>query len=331
MPQLSAGPLGRIHIKIQAKLKESFLEDSVNVDYAIPHRVSRTLLVVSGISILILWPLAAVILFRGNTLGLAISLFASGIGQGPFLTGYAFARADHKQWWRWLVLAASGLGILLFSLVDAVNLDIDGFFEVLILVTIAPAFGHTMITTVIGPLIFGQVLCGWGCWRAMVLERLPVGKGSGRRKGVWVWMPLVGVAVSFAVAILFVLVPDSQPGGAHGHIHGNSFWPVASGVAVYYTASITLALALHDQRAFCKYLCPTGFILRWTSRPAILHVSARADACNECEACTAVCPMDIPVAEHARMGTNIGKGDCILCQRCVESCPTGALKTIFKK
>ncbi len=219
----------------------------------------------------------------------------------------------------------------MFSLVDAVNLDIDGFFELLILGTVGPAIGHTMVTTVIGPLIFGRILCGWGCWRAMVLERLPVGKGSGRRKGVWVWTPLVGVAVSFAAAVLFALVLDSQPGGAHGHMRGNSIWPVAAGVAVYYAAAIALALALHDQRAFCKYLCPTGFILRWTSRPALLHVSAQAEACNECEACTEVCPMDIPVAERVRMGTRIGKGDCILCQRCVESCPTGALKTSFKK
>ena len=296
-----------------------------------PRRVSRTLLVVSIISLLVFWPLALVLLFRGNTFGFAISLFASGLAQGPFLAGYAFACVDRKQWWRWLVLATSGLGILMFSLVDAINLDIDGFFELLILGAIGPAIGHTMVTTVVGPLIFGRALCGWGCWRAMVLERLPVGNGSGRRKGVWVWMPLVGVAVSFAAAALFALVLDSHSGGAHGHIHGNGFWPVVSGVAVYYAASIVLALALRDQRAFCKYLCPSGFILRWTSRPALLHVSAQAEACNECEACTNICPMDIPVAERVKMGTSIGKGDCILCQRCVESCPTGALKTIFKK
>ena len=39
--------------------------------------------------------------------------------------------------------------------------------------------------------------------------------------------------------------------------------------------------------------------------------------------------MDIPVAERVRMGTRIGKGDCILCQRCVESCPTGASENEF--
>jgi len=296
-----------------------------------PRRVSRALLVVSAISLLVLWPLAAAVLFRGNTLGFAISLFFSGLAQGPFLAGYAFARANRKQWWRWLVLATSGLGILLFSLVDSVNLDLDGFFELLILGALGPAIGHTMATTIVGPLIFGRALCGWGCWRAMVLERLPVGKGLGRRKGVWVWTPLVGVAVSFAAAALFALVLDAQPGGARGHLHGNSLWSVAAGVAVYYAAAIALALALRDQRAFCKYLCPTGFVLRWTSRPALLHVSARAEACTGCETCTKVCPMDIPVAARVKMGTRISNGDCILCQRCVESCPAGVLKTSLKK
>lgn len=295
-----------------------------------PRRVSRALLVFGAIALLAFWPLAAVVLIRGNALGFAIALFSSGL-QGPFLAGYAFAGADRKQWWRWLVLATGGLGILMFSLVDAVNLDIDGFFELVILGTVGPAIGHTMATTIVGPLIFGRILCGWGCWRAMVIERLPVGKGSGRRKGVWLWTPLIGVAVSLAAAVLFVLVLDTQPGGAHGHMPSNSIWPVAAGIAVYYAAAIALALALHDQRAFCKYLCPTGFILRWTSRPALLHVSARAEACTECEVCTAVCPMDIPVAARVKMGTRIGKGDCILCQRCVESCPAGALKTSFKK
>jgi ferredoxin-type protein NapH len=303
----------------------------VITDCTNPRRVSRTLIVFSALAILGFWPLAAVVLFQGNIPGLAICLFIMGISQGPFLAGYAFTRADRKQWWRWLILVTTGLGILVFMLVDAVNLDIDGFFELLILGTMGPAIGHTMITAIVGPLIFGRVLCGWGCWRAMVLERLPVGRGSGRRKGVWNWMTLVGVAVSLASAVLFVLIPDSQSGGAYGHTRGNSFWAVAAGVAVYYVASIALALALHDQRAFCKYLCPAGFIMRWTSRPALLHVSAHADACNECEACTEVCPMDIPVAERARMGTHISNGDCILCQRCVEICPVGALKTIFGK
>lgn len=297
------------------------LEDPVTGESTAPRRISRALLVYSVSALLVFWPVAVVVLLRAKALGLAISFFLAGL-QGPLLIRYALVRADRKQWWRWIVLVSGGLGILMFSLIDAVNLDIDGFFELLILGTMGPAIGHTMATTIVGPLIFGRALCGWGCWRAMVLERLPVGTGSGRLKGVWTWTPLIGVIVSLAAAVLFALVP--------GNPHGSGIWPVAGGVAVYYTAAITMALALRDQRAFCKYLCPAGFILRWTSRPALLRISADAGACNECEECTNVCPMDIPVVERVKEGVSIGRGDCILCQRCVESCPTGALKTILR-
>ncbi|MBN1398249.1 MAG: 4Fe-4S binding protein [Bacteroidetes bacterium] len=308
--------------KVYKKLKESFLKDPLTKESTNHYKVSRALLVYSTFAILVLWPLGAIILLRGNAFGLAIALFFSGL-QGPFLIGYAFAHTALKQWWRWFVLASGGLGILLFSLIDAVNLDIDGFFELLILGIAGPAIGHTMITTIVGPLIFGRVLCRWGCWRAMVLERLPIGKGSGRRKGVWVWMPLVGISISLIAAVLFALTSKG--------IRTESFWSVAFGIAVYYVVSIAMALYLQDQRAFCKYLCPAGFILHWTSRSALLHVSGDAEMCTDCNVCTEVCPMDIPVARRVKSGTSISKGDCILCQRCVESCPIGVLKTIFKK
>jgi formate hydrogenlyase subunit 6/NADH:ubiquinone oxidoreductase subunit I len=60
-------------------------------------------------------------------------------------------------------------------------------------------------------------------------------------------------------------------------------------------------------------------------------VSAQVEACTGCETCTKVCPMDIPVAARVRMGTRISDGNCILCQRCVVSCPAGALSTSLKK
>jgi len=280
--------------------------------------VGRAVLMFSIVAPLICWPAAAMILLRGLGVGLAIALFGSGL-QGPLLAGYAYAVASRKQWWRWLVLASGGLGILMFSLIDAVDLDLYSFFELLILGTAGVAIGHTMVTTIVGPFLFGRVLCGWGCWRAMVLERLPVGKGPGRRKGFWASMPVVGIAVSLTAAILLAAGSGVRAGVGS----------VAVGVTVYYAASIVLAFALHDQRAFCKYLCPAGFILRWTSRPAFLHVLAFTEACNECGVCTDVCPMDVPVARRVIARTRISNGDCILCQRCVESCPTGALKTSF--
>ncbi len=98
---------------------------------------------------------------------------------------------------------------------------------------------------------------------------------------------------------------------------------------VYYAASIGLALATGDQRAFCKYLCPSSAILRWTSRPALLRVAAYPLACDGCGACTHVCPMDVEVARLALAGRRIGPGQCVLCLRCVQACAAGALRLTF--
>jgi hypothetical protein len=68
-----------------------------------PHRVSRTLLVLSVVAPLVFWPLAAVALFRAHAWGFAIAFFLGGLSEGPCLAGYAFARPARKQWWRWLV------------------------------------------------------------------------------------------------------------------------------------------------------------------------------------------------------------------------------------
>jgi polyferredoxin len=93
--------------------------------------------------------------------------------------------------------------------------------------------------------------------------------------------------------------------------------------------SVAARLWSLDQRAFCKYLCPSAAILRWTSRPALLRIAAQAEACDGCGACTRACPMDIEVAPLARAGRRIGSGDCVLCQRCVQACTRGALRLTF--
>jgi ferredoxin len=41
--------------------------------------------------------------------------------------------------------------------------------------------------------------------------------------------------------------------------------------------------------------------------------------------------MDIEVAALALAGRRIGSGDCVLCQRCVQACPTGALQLTFRR
>jgi ferredoxin-type protein NapH len=274
------------------------------------------------------WSLAAWRWSSGDR-AFAASLLLAGLSIGPCLAAYATAPRPLKQQQRRLVLVTGGLGILAPSLLAGTSLDLEGFFALLLAGTGGAAIGHTMVTVIAGPLVFGRALCGWGCWRAMVLELLPVGRGRGRRRGPWAALPYVGLATSAGSAALGYVLVRHRPGGSGAPAEaGLASVLVACGV--YYVASIGLALALDDQRAFCKYLCPSSAILRWTSRPALLRVRALAGACNGCGACTRACPMDIDVAALAGTGQRVGAGECVLCQRCVQACPTGALRLAFR-
>ncbi len=273
------------------------------------------------------WSLAAWLWLSGNR-AFAVSLLLGGFSLGPCLTGYATAPRALKQQQRRVVLFTGGLSILAPSLLAATSLDLEGFFALLLAGVGGAAIGHTLVTVIAGPLAFGRVLCGWGCWRAMVLELLPVGRGRGRRRGLWVALPYLGLATSAGSAALAYYVLGHRPGAAGAPAEAG-LPSVLVACGVYYAASIGLALALDDQRAFCKYLCPSSAILRWTSRPARLRIAARAESCNACGACTRACPMDIDVAALAGTEQGIGSGECILCQRCVQACPTAALRLAF--
>jgi polyferredoxin len=288
---------------------------------------SRALLVFSAFVTVAAGPLSLLVWRATRQLGLTLSVIVGlGLSLGPCLGAYGLAAPARKQLWRRAVLVTGGLGTLAFVLIDVVGLDLEDFFSVLLLGTMGAAVGHNLITTIVGPLAFGRFLCGWGCWRAMVLELLPLGTGGGRRRGVWSSTPFLGLGLSLGAAALSTFVLHHRPGGLPGRMRGESLVPVAVGIGVYYVLSIGLAFALRDQRAFCKYLCPNGQILRWTSRRALAAIRSRPELCNECGACEPVCPMDVPVAEHARRGGRIGSGECILCQRCAHACPTGALR-----
>jgi Polyferredoxin len=244
----------------------------------------------------------------------------------PCLAVYAFARRKRKQAVRKLVLLTGGLSILAFSVPGVVNLDLEGFFMLLLLGSGGVAVGHTLITVIAGPMLFGRVLCGWGCWRSMVLELLPIGHSPGRRSGLWTILPYAGLAASIAAAALSVFALGQHPGGAPGKMHSASLTAIAVMIGVYYAASIGLAFALKDKRAFCKYLCPSSAILRLTSRFALLRMTPQKALCDGCGACSRVCPMDIDVARFAAEGRRIASGECILCQRCAHACPTDALR-----
>jgi ferredoxin-type protein NapH len=256
-----------------------------------------------------------------NSLPLRVAVFGLGISLGPCLAAYATAPTAGKQRLRRLVLLTGGLTILAFSLTGSANLELEGFFLLLFEGVAGVAIGHTLITLVIDPLFFGRVLCGWGCWRAMVLEFLPLRRKRGRRhENIWNILPFLSLAICVAAAAAAFFICGHRAGGSPASPYRAGMASLLLGFAIYYMAAIVFAIAFHDPRAFCRYLCANLPILRLTSRLSLLKISSTPSLCNRCGACTGVCPMDIDVRSFAISGQRIGTGECILCQRCTQVC-----------
>ena len=284
---------------------------------------NKALLAVAGVITCVTWTLASLMCFRLGQRALGISLWGLGISLGPCLAVYAMVPKARKQTARRVVLLLGGLSIMAFSLFGAVNLDLEGFFTLVFAGTLGAAIGHNLVTVFVGPIFFGRLLCGWGCWRSMVLELLPIGRNEGRCRGGWTFLAFGGLAVTVAVGTWLAMGHGADTRSA---VLGPArLGPLLMGFGIYYAASLGLAFALKDRRAFCKYLCPNSAILRVTSRFSLLKMKVNRERCNACGACSQVCPMDIDVAQFATLGRRVASGDCILCQHCAHACPAGAL------
>jgi polyferredoxin len=131
--------------------------------------------------------------------------------------------------------------------------------------------------------------------------------------------------VSLAVVLVLWQVFDM-------HIGTNSGTAVAwflIGNALYYAVGIGMAVALKDNRAFCKYLCPVAVPLKLTSRFSLLKIGTDEAQCNNCNACVQMCPMDIQIPDYVHAGQRVLSTECTLCQTCVTVCAHDALKLSF--
>lgn len=184
---------------------------------------------------------------------------------------------------------------------------------------------HYMIAKIFGPLLFGRMWCGWACWTVMVLDLLPFKRPAGRLSGRWGWIRYLHFGLSLTLVLVLVYLVGFRA-GATGTIAVTWF---IIGNLLYYAVGITLAFALKDNRAFCKYVCPVSVPLKLTTRFSIIKIGQGAGQCNDCDACEKMCPMDVRISDYILNGQRVLSTECSLCQTCITVCAQNALKLSF--
>ena len=218
---------------------------------------------------------------------------------------------------RLVVQFGVGLYMLVYlGLLSRENMQIEGFWYYLFLGVFEAATIHYAVAKIFGPFLFGRGWCGYACWTAMILDLLPYPQPSAPRKKLGFLRYVTFAASLLFVGGLFLLqVPNLEEIMFRSFLIGN---------LLYYGVGIALALAFRDNRAFCKYLCPVTVFLKPASYFARMRVRVDKDKCVSCGACKRVCPMEVDMTDNSRRRRN--GTECILCMKCVDQCPTKALR-----
>jgi ferredoxin-type protein NapH len=225
---------------------------------------------------------------------------------------------------RRVVIGVVGAVLFLTSLLLLRNAQLEGLWFGLLTGVVVGPVTHYALGKLLVPLGAGRVWCGWACWTAALLDQLPYRQGVGWVPGPARHLRRLHLGLSLALVATLVLA-FGYTGGAVGG--GAGRWFVAGNV-VYWTLAVALAVALRDNRAFCKYACPVSVLLKVTSRPALVKVAGDAAACQACvsKACHGQCPMGIRIADYVAAGTRVLSTECIVCQQCVAVCPPNTLR-----
>jgi ferredoxin-type protein NapH len=290
------------------------------------NELNRKKLFVPGIVILAFWSLATA-MWRSSGEIMALFFFGYiGTSVGVGLGLYAALPKKKKPLGRRLALFLVGTFLFGFAAIAGQeNMQIEGVWFGLLTGFIQAAVIHYFIAKIVGPMVFGRLWCGWACWTVMVLDLLPYKRSPGRLPGKWGWLRYLHLALSLGlVALLFFGL------GYTGGVTGQAavLWFIG-GNLLYYGLGIGLAVALKDDRAFCKYACPVSAPLKLTSRFSLLKVKGDAAKCNACQACVKMCPMDIRIPDYIRNDQRVLSTECSLCQTCISVCAKDALKLSF--
>jgi ferredoxin-type protein NapH len=202
-------------------------------------------------------------------------------------------------------------------------------------------------------IVVGRGWCGWACpfgYAQFLIMRFRARLGLRYRE-----LPYWAVALmdhgKYAILLVMIIISVSIGVPSLGlRIYGDElalpycqvcpakpfFTLLQQGVGLepFATALPWIALAMlivflvgaFTVRMFWCRVCPIGAFTALFNRQSLFWLKKEPSKCTKCRVCYRVCPMDIEEVYVEMERRNITSPECIMCGRCVESCPEeGAL------
>ena len=234
-----------------------------------------------------------------------------------------------KQFFR--LMLQGGLSVMFLfwlSLFIGINFQFPQIFFDASAGVVTGALIQMLVARVILPFFLGNAFCSRACWTGFFFEitnskkALPKGKKPMERKEWLAWGYLL-LLIIVPLGIAFFHNPAENDELRRTWIIAENLFIVSVGfILTFFTGS----------RSYCRLLCPFITISGIFSRFSLFKITPlESDNCTSCNACTNICPMLIDVRSQVHQKEKISDKLCIVCERCVSSCPEDILKLTNKK
>ena len=164
-----------------------------------------------------------------------------------------------------------------------------------------------LLIPIIATLIFGRIYCGWICPFGALQELIGlINKRKIKPPSSLNYIKLLSLAVFIGLSISIgdEVFREYDPFKA---LFNLSFTETTLALLI-----IVVLASILIGRPFCKYICPLGAILMLVDKVSILRIRRDSKLCINCSLCRRICPY------NTDSGT--GKGECILCLKCITKC-----------
>jgi len=190
------------------------------------------------------------------------------------------------------------------------------------------------ILVFISALLLGRAFCGWFCWFGGYQELVAWGIGKFQIKiprrvllylGV---IPFVALGLKVYGALLSKWLTQGFPSAFTFRLADMEPWGgQQTGISILITLVVygPVLIYIFGRRAWCRYLCPIGALLKIFSSVSLGKVRLVNDECSGCGKCNRSCDMQVDVMGELKDYGEVRSLDCIRCLKCTDACPQEAI------